>query len=134
MGFIDVREKLASARAAAHEALRIFADARDVSGYVLVLDAFAALALMDGDEDRAARISGAVANLEHATGTGLNPSNRILHGYDPIYLRDKPETQEAWAAGDAVHARRGDRLRTGAYRSDTAASETTADGAAGQNG
>lgn len=99
LGLLDVREKLPTARGRLTEALQIFADARDVSGYVLVLDAFAAMALDAGDEDRAARISGAVANLEHATGTGLNPSNRILYGYDPVYLKDKPETSDAWRAG-----------------------------------
>ena len=100
VGLIDVREhKPADARRRLREALQIFNDARDVSGYALVLDAFAALALLEGDEDRAARISGAVANLEHTTGTGLNPSNRSLAGYDPVYLRDKPETAAAWAEG-----------------------------------
>jgi hypothetical protein len=54
---------------------------------------------MLGDEARAARISGAVAKLEHSSGTGLNPANRILYGYDPTYLRDKPETVDAWADG-----------------------------------
>jgi predicted ATPase/class 3 adenylate cyclase len=99
LGLLDVREKRPTARARLTEALQIFADARDVSGYVLVLDAFAAMALNEGDEDRAARISGAVANLEHATGTGLNPSNRILSGYDPMFLQDKAETRDAWREG-----------------------------------
>ncbi len=100
VGLIDVREgKASDAQRRLREALQLFADARDVSGYVLVLDAFAAVLLLEGDEDRAARISGAVANLESATGTGLNPSNRILAGYDPTYLRTKPETAGAWAAG-----------------------------------
>jgi len=100
LGLIDVREgRLPSARHRLGEALRIFAAARDVSGYVLVLDAFAAFSLRIGDEERAARISGAVANLEHATGTGLNPANRILGQYDPTYLRDKPETAGAWVEG-----------------------------------
>jgi predicted ATPase/class 3 adenylate cyclase len=105
VGLIDVREKKAAdAGRRLREALRLFADARDVSGYVLVLDAFAALALLEGDEDRAARISGAVMNLESATGTGLNPSNRILAGYDPTYLRDKPETAGAWNEGMRLKA------------------------------
>ncbi len=100
VGLIDVREnKPADARRRLREALQIFNDVRDVSGYALVLDAFAALALLEKDEERAARISGAVANLERTTGTGLNPSNRSLAGYDPIYLRDKPETAAAWAEG-----------------------------------
>ncbi len=100
VGLVDIREnKPAEARRRLREALQIFNDVRDVSGYALVLDAFAALALLEGDEDRAARISGAVANLEHTTGTGLNPSNRYLAGYDPMYLRDKPETAAAWAEG-----------------------------------
>jgi non-specific serine/threonine protein kinase len=77
------------------EALRLFVDADDRSGYALVLDAFACLALRSGATDRAARLSGAVEELERATGTGLNLPNRELLGFDPAPLRSRPE----WAAG-----------------------------------
>ena len=81
------------------EALTIFRDAADVSGYALVLDAFAGLALASGDRDRAARLGGAVEALERVTGTGLNRTNRDLTGYDPVLIRDDPQTAQAWLEG-----------------------------------
>jgi hypothetical protein len=86
------REQLASA-------LRVFRDAGDVSGYVLILDALAFLALRAGDGERAARLSGAVATLEQRTGTGLNPPNRAVLGFDPEPLRTDPATAPAWEDG-----------------------------------
>jgi predicted ATPase/class 3 adenylate cyclase len=94
-----IKAKPAEARARLDEALRIFADAADVTGYVLVLDGFAALADREGDRERAARLSGAVEALEASSGTGLNASNRKLIGFDPEPLRTDPATAEAWAAG-----------------------------------
>ena len=84
------------------EALRIFSASADVSGFTLVLDAFAALAADLGDLRRAALLSGAVATLERQSGTGLNPSNRIIVGFDPAPLRTNPETAAAWAAGERM--------------------------------
>ncbi len=84
------------------EALRIFADAQDVSGYTLVLDAYAALAASVGDRDRAARVSGAVASLERQSGTGLNPGNRELVGFDPARLQSDPMLADAWAEGERM--------------------------------
>jgi tetratricopeptide (TPR) repeat protein len=87
------------AREGLDEALRIFAEAADVTGYVLVLDAYAALAERAGDRERAARLSGAVEALEASSGTGLNPANRKLMDFDPEHLRSDPATADAWAAG-----------------------------------
>ena len=53
-------------------ALRVFQETADVSGYTLVLDSLAALALRQGDTQRAATIAGFVDTLERTTGTGLN--------------------------------------------------------------
>jgi predicted ATPase len=92
------------AREALSEALRIFADSADVSGFTLVLDAFAALASNTGDLQRAAALSGAVATLERQSGTGLNPSNRTIVGFDPAPLRTNPETSAAWIAGERMSA------------------------------
>jgi predicted ATPase/class 3 adenylate cyclase len=91
----DANENLA-------EALRIFSDSADVSGFTLVLDAFAALAADVGDIERAARLSGAVSALERLSGTGLNPSNRAIVGFDPSPLRTNPETAGAWAEGERM--------------------------------
>jgi predicted ATPase/class 3 adenylate cyclase len=79
--------------------LRIFRDAGDVTGYVLVLDALALHAQRTGDLDRAARLSGAVSVLERRTGTGLNPPNRVALGFEPETLRQSPDTAQAWEDG-----------------------------------
>ena len=84
------------------DVLRVFHEAGDVSGYVLVLDALAFIALRAGDRERAARISGAVSVLERRTGTGLNPPNRVLLGFDPEALRTDPALAGAWDAGAAM--------------------------------
>jgi predicted ATPase/class 3 adenylate cyclase len=81
------------------ESLAIFADAGDVSGFVLVIDAVALLANLAGDRAAAAHLSGAVAELERRTGTGLNPLNREVMEWVPEELRDNPETADAWKAG-----------------------------------
>lgn len=95
-------------RAEAHrwllEALEIFAEAQDISGYTLVLDAIALVALRDGDRERAARLSATVANLELVSGTGLNLFNRDVLGFDPAELQADPALAEAWAAGEAMSA------------------------------
>ena len=93
---------LAEARQWLSQALRIFADAEDVSGYTLVLDAFAADAYWDGDRERAARISGTVSALERITGTGLNLPNRSVFAWDPAPLRADPTLADAWAEGERM--------------------------------
>jgi tetratricopeptide (TPR) repeat protein len=90
---------IAKAAARLGDALDIFSDARDVSGYVLVLDAIAFLALLSGDAANAARLSGAVTELERRSGTGLNPMNRETMGWHPEELQTNPDTSDAWAAG-----------------------------------
>jgi predicted ATPase/class 3 adenylate cyclase len=95
-------ESLDQAEGRLAESLTIFAEADDVSGYALVLDAFAFLAHIRGDEERAARISGAVANLELITGTGLNLPNRVVLGFNPADLRDDPALAKVWAEGEQM--------------------------------
>jgi predicted ATPase/class 3 adenylate cyclase len=85
-----------------NEALEIFGDAGDVSGYVLVLDAIAFLAELSGDRPSAARLSGAVVALERRTGTGLNPMNRDTMGWHPDALRVDEETAAEWQAGESA--------------------------------
>ena len=97
-------EHLEDARRWLRQALDIFAEAQDVSGYTLVLDAVAVLALRDGDRARAARLSGAVVKLERTSGTGLNQWNRDLLSFDPAELKADPSLADAWAAGEAMTA------------------------------
>ena len=84
------------------EALDIFAAADDMTGFALVLDGLAINALNAGDPERAARLSGFVASLEARTGTGLNPLNRLVLGFDPSVLRDDPAAAAAWADGERL--------------------------------
>ena len=84
------------------EALDLFAAADDMSGFALVLDGLAIVAQRGGDQERAARLSGVVARLEATTGTGLNPLNRRIFGFDPGVLRDGPNTAAAWAEGQEL--------------------------------
>jgi len=84
------------------EALSMFTESNDVSAYTLVLDALAALALSSGDLERAARISGAVAELEARSGTGLNRINRTVIGFDPQLLKQDAALRESWAEGGAM--------------------------------
>jgi predicted ATPase/class 3 adenylate cyclase len=101
LGLLHVRSReLEKAAGELDEALRIFSAADDVSGYTLVLDAYAAHALAAGDRERSARISGHVAVLERQSGTGLNPANRQLVDFDPAALRSDPTLADAWADGE----------------------------------
>jgi predicted ATPase/class 3 adenylate cyclase len=94
--------ELETARQRLRDVLRVFQEAGDVSGYVLVLDSLAFIALESGDRERAARISGAVSVLERRTGTGLNPPNRGILGFEPENLRTDPELAGVWAEGEAM--------------------------------
>ena len=86
------------------DALRIFSDAQDISGLTLVLDAFAILAVREGDRERAARLSGAVVTFERTSGTGLNNWTRALLAFDPAELQGDPALADAWASGEALTA------------------------------
>ena len=92
----------AEARQRFDAALRIFDEAEDLTGYALVLDAFAVLAARDGDRRRAARLTGAVGLLERASGTGLSLWNRAVVAFDPQELRDDPSLAADIAAGEAM--------------------------------
>jgi predicted ATPase/class 3 adenylate cyclase len=92
---IEARRRLAYA-------LRIFAEAQDVTGYALVIDAFGVLAMREGDRERAARLTGAVSRLERVSGTGLTLWNRGLLNFDPQELRDDASLSGALASGEAL--------------------------------
>ena len=83
-------------------AMRVFRDAGDLSGYTLVLDAMAILATREGDRGRAARLTGAVSQLEQSSGTALNPWNRGVLEFDPEELRSDPALAEDLAIGAAM--------------------------------
>jgi predicted ATPase/class 3 adenylate cyclase len=84
------------------DALRTFQEADDVTGYTLVLDSMAALALHAGDRERAATLTGAVSNLERTSGTALNLWTRDALAFDSDALRSDPSLADAIAAGEAM--------------------------------
>ncbi|MDQ4034617.1 MAG: hypothetical protein M3153_01700 [Chloroflexota bacterium] len=101
-GDAEPRQYLADAQRSFEKALRVFDEAQDVSGYTLVLDGLAIVALRNGDPTRAARLSGAVARLEQTSGTGLNLWNREVLSFKPEALRDDPALAADWVAGEAM--------------------------------
>ncbi len=83
-------------------ALQTFREAGDLTGYALVLDAMAVLALRTGDRRRAARLTAVVGRLEESSGTGLNPWNRGVLEFDPENLRADPALADDLAIGAAM--------------------------------
>ena len=65
------------------EALRIFADADDFSGVMLVLAGLAAVAKAEGDDQRALLLTGASEAQEAATGAGLGSIVGAYEGWRP---------------------------------------------------
>jgi predicted ATPase len=86
------------ATAALREALRTFAEAQDVSGFTLVIDTLSIVAHRNGDDERAARLVGAVKTLERTTGTGLNLWNRGILASGTDFTSD-PRWEAAVAEG-----------------------------------
>jgi predicted ATPase/class 3 adenylate cyclase len=98
-GSLEARDR---ARHRFGQAMRTFREAGDVSGYTLVLDAFAVLAVRDGDRARAARLTGVVGRLEQSSGTALNPWNRGVLDFDPEALRTDPSLADELAIGSGM--------------------------------
>src|SRR5207245_5370470 len=96
-------DNFAGARDMVREALAIFAGADDKSGVALALNQLAVLAVADGDPVRAARLEGARATLETASGVGLISSRRVIMPKYEDEVRRLPETQpDAYSAGRAM--------------------------------
>ena len=96
----DALGRLDEARARAREALQLFADADDVSGYATLLDVAAVIAFREGDRLRAARLSGAVEELARVS--GLDAFDRTMLDVDADALASAPDTQAAWQEGAAM--------------------------------
>ena len=87
------------------ESLRIFADANDVTGVALVLDALAQVSRRAGDALRAATLEGASAAHEVASGAGLASVVAIREGWRAKAARADDE-QAAWTEGQAMSIQR----------------------------
>ncbi|HEV2006293.1 MAG TPA: LuxR C-terminal-related transcriptional regulator [Candidatus Limnocylindrales bacterium] len=98
------------------EGLRLFAGAGDVSAVTILLDDFSALAVAEGNLERAASLSGAAATLQRKSGADLAS---FLAG---LYSRPRPEAAQlenpaiakAWSEGSALSAEEAVTLALGA--------------------
>jgi hypothetical protein len=84
------------------EALPLFTEAEDKSGYALVFDALGAWFWIEGDVKRAVRLAGYAAATEASTGTGLAKMNREFAGFYPATLTSDPELADAFAEGQQL--------------------------------
>ncbi|HUG94736.1 MAG TPA: adenylate/guanylate cyclase domain-containing protein [Pleomorphomonadaceae bacterium] len=106
-----LREDQARADEALREALDIFRQTDDVTGYALVFDAFAAVAAITGDTIRAMRLAGFAAATEKLAGTGLGALNREYADFHPEKLvAERDEYAAAYAEGQQMDLDRAIRL------------------------
>jgi hypothetical protein len=90
------------ARAALTEALAIFRETSDLSGYAFVLDGFASIDWLAGNRDRAMRIAGAAASIQDVSGVGLAQRNREYAQFFPADLLQEAPLAEAYAEGEKL--------------------------------
>jgi predicted ATPase/class 3 adenylate cyclase len=84
------------------EALPLFTEIEDKSGYAMIFDAFAALFWTEGDVTRAIRLAGYASALEASTGAGLARINRESADFYPATLTSDPELAAAFAEGQRM--------------------------------
>jgi predicted ATPase/class 3 adenylate cyclase len=84
------------------QALPLFREVEDKSGYALVFDAFGALEWKRGDLRRALRLAGYAAATEISSGTGLARMNREFAGFFPETLLDDPQRAADYTAGQRM--------------------------------
>jgi predicted ATPase/class 3 adenylate cyclase len=91
-------------RSAFEEALSILVEAKDTSGIPLALWGFAALATLEGDGQRAARLAGAAAAVEEVSGSGLIGVQENLAQWDGRRkaLVDPDDHDRLWEEGKAM--------------------------------
>ena len=81
------------------EALPIFVENDDKSGYALLFDGFATLEWANGNVALALQLAGYAAAAERSTGTGLAELNREFAGFYPETLVGEPANAAAFAEG-----------------------------------
>jgi predicted ATPase len=81
------------------QALEIFRETEDVTGYALVLDGIAALEWLEGNEQRAMRLAGASATITDVSGIGLARVNRDAAQFFPQDLQERAEFADSYAEG-----------------------------------
>ncbi|MEX0625872.1 MAG: adenylate/guanylate cyclase domain-containing protein [Chloroflexota bacterium] len=103
----------AAMRRLLEEALPLFTESEDKSGYALVFDAFAALYWIEGDVKRAVRLAGYAAATEASAGTGLAKMNREFAGFYPETLTDAPSLAAAFMEGQRLTVEQATELALG---------------------
>jgi len=96
------RREAAVAAPLVNESLRIFSEAGDVSGIVVLLDDTAALAQLRGDMRRALRLGGAAAAHRATTGAGLGMIIGLEQGWTWQDSLTDETRRKAWAEGGAL--------------------------------
>jgi predicted ATPase/class 3 adenylate cyclase len=91
-----------AARRYLEEALPIFVENDDKSGYALLFDGFATLEWANGNVALALKLAGYAAATERSTGTGLAEVNREFAGFYPETLVDDPANAAAYAEGQRL--------------------------------
>jgi predicted ATPase/class 3 adenylate cyclase len=84
------------------EALPIFVENGDKSGYALLFDAFATLEWANGNVDMAMKLAGYAAATERSTGTGLAEMNREFAGFYPESLIRDRVNAASFAEGQSL--------------------------------
>ena len=102
-GLIAVRAKEPEiARQSYGEAIGIFGETGDLTGYVLVLDGFAVLEWSYGDRDKAMRLAGAAVAIQDVTGLGLARINRETVMFFPEELLNEAPLADAYREGQKL--------------------------------
>ena len=102
IGLYNLTLDRAVMRRSLEEALPLFTEIEDKSGYAMIFDAFAALYWTEGDVPRAVRLAGYASATEASTGTGLAKMNREFAGFYPKTLTSDPELAAAFAEGQRM--------------------------------
>ena len=88
-----------AARRSYEEALAIFRETEDMTGYALVLDGLAVVDWGEGDRERAMKVAGAAAEITNVQGMGLAEINRQTSQFYPEDMLAEQELAEAYAQG-----------------------------------
>jgi predicted ATPase/class 3 adenylate cyclase len=93
-----------AARRSYEEALAIFVETNDMTGYALVLDGLAAVEWGEGDRDRAMRIAGAAFEIQNVQGMGLAEINRQTTQFFPEEMLPQGDLSAAYEEGRKLSA------------------------------
>ncbi len=104
-------QRVAESRSAAQDALRVFVELGDLSGYALCLHGLAVLELVEGRREAAVRLAAAAHALARSSGVNLAESTSgrwlVRFGLDktalePATIEADPELAPAWQRGAAL--------------------------------